>query len=659
MSYIGNTNTSQGFIPAVDYFSGNGSTLAFTLSKSVATVYQIEVVIDNVIQNPSSSYTVLNNVITFSSAPLTGTNNIWVRYVSLNTSVVQPGVGTVGTNQLGDVNAINSFTSLAFKTNVGVERMRIDASGNVGIGTSSPTQRLTVIGSGQTIYFGSATRGIMSQDSGGRTQFYAVNPAVTAFHPLTIDALDTVFATSSIERMRIDSSGNVGIGTSSPAQKLHIASDGYNFRTSNGANSFGYNLGRNVGDGLLYFYGDQSGNNGYVFSGINGERMRIDSSGNVGIGTSSPNYPLSVTPSSNGTAINAGNAGFINAFNGDLYPYGSASLSAAGAWTARGTGAAGIGLQQAGAMVFYTNAGLTNGSTFSPSERMRIDSSGNVGIGTSSPSSFGKFAVVGSNTGGAIVNYFSNSWTTATANTQVVLSLDPGGNGYNIRDSQIRATNNGANQTTLEFYTANAAAPEYRARINASGQFLIGTSSNYFGENLTVYNNNASTAPVAFFYNPNPSTTGSALIIQTEGASGTTWRLIEGRSAGGGGRFYVYGNGNVQNTNNSYGAISDESVKESIVDATHKLDDLCKVKIRNFNLKNDENKIKQIGVVAQELEQIFPAMVEEVDGLKGVKYSIFVPILVKAIQELKAIIDTQQTTIVELQSDIKELKGVK
>ena len=151
MSYIGNTNTSQGFIPAVDYFSGNGSTLAFTLSKSVATVYQIEVVIDNVIQNPSSSYTVLNNVITFSSAPLTGTNNIWVRYVSLNTSVVQPGVGTVGTNQLGDVNAINSFTSLAFKTNVGVERMRIDASGNVGIGTSSPTQRLTVIGSGQTI----------------------------------------------------------------------------------------------------------------------------------------------------------------------------------------------------------------------------------------------------------------------------------------------------------------------------------------------------------------------------------------------------------------------------------------------------------------------------------------------------------------------------
>ena len=366
--------------------------------------------------------------------------------------------------------------------------------------------------------------------------------------------------------------------------------------------------------------------------------LTIDASQNVGIGTSSPGAKLEVKSAGNAEAKISTDSNAYAYLTLNTWALDRAQLRAEGANPGAGSGTG------SGVLSFWT----ANNSALA--ERMRIDSSGNVGIGTSSPSNFGKFAVVGSNTGGAIVNYFRNSWTTPTANTQVVLSLDPGGNGYNIRDSQIKATNNGANQTTLEFYTANAATPSERARINASGQFLIGTSINFFGENLTVYNSNASTAPVAFFYNPNASTTGSALIIQTQGASGTTWKLIDGRSAGGAGRFFVYGNGNVQNSNNSYGAISDESVKESIVDATHKLDDLCKVKIRNFNLKNDENKIKQIGVVAQELEQIFPAMVEEVDGLKGVKYSIFVPILVKAIQELKAIIDTQNARIEALEA---------
>jgi hypothetical protein len=81
--------------------------------------------------------------------------------------------------------------------------------------------------------------------------------------------------------MTLDASGNLGVGATSPAQKLHVASDGYNFRTSNAGNSAGYNIGRNITDGLLYFYGDQSGANGYVFSGVDGERARIDSSGNL------------------------------------------------------------------------------------------------------------------------------------------------------------------------------------------------------------------------------------------------------------------------------------------------------------------------------------------------------------------------------------------
>lgn len=86
MAFIGNTVQNQGFTPAIDYFNGNGVTVTFTLSRPIASVAQVIVAIDNVIQNPSSSFTVAGNAITFSSAPLSGTNNIWVEYTSLITT---------------------------------------------------------------------------------------------------------------------------------------------------------------------------------------------------------------------------------------------------------------------------------------------------------------------------------------------------------------------------------------------------------------------------------------------------------------------------------------------------------------------------------------------------------------------------------------------
>jgi len=100
MSYIGNTATNQAFTPAIDYFSGNASTTAFTLSKPVASVAQVQVVVNNVAQNPSSAYTVSSNTITFTSAPSSGTNNIYVYYTSPITQLIAPSQGTVGLTQL-------------------------------------------------------------------------------------------------------------------------------------------------------------------------------------------------------------------------------------------------------------------------------------------------------------------------------------------------------------------------------------------------------------------------------------------------------------------------------------------------------------------------------------------------------------------------------
>jgi len=143
MSYIGNTSTQQSYSPTVDYFSGNGSTTAFTLSRPAASVADVQVTIDNVAQNPSSAYTVSGSTITFTSAPLSGTNNIYVRYTSLVTQSIAPGQGTVNTASLGTITTINSGASnLSLQTN-GTTSLTVDTSGNIlngvtAIGSANP-----------------------------------------------------------------------------------------------------------------------------------------------------------------------------------------------------------------------------------------------------------------------------------------------------------------------------------------------------------------------------------------------------------------------------------------------------------------------------------------------------------------------------------------
>jgi len=112
MSYIGNSFTTQGFVPAIAYFSGNGSTTAFTVPYPVSSVAQLIVYVNNVPQNPSSAFTVNGNVITFTSAPSSGTNNIWVEYASPITQVTAPSPQTVGLAQLSASGSPSSSTYL-------------------------------------------------------------------------------------------------------------------------------------------------------------------------------------------------------------------------------------------------------------------------------------------------------------------------------------------------------------------------------------------------------------------------------------------------------------------------------------------------------------------------------------------------------------------
>ena len=112
MSYIGNSFTTQGFVPAIAYFSGNGSTTAFTVPYPVSSVAQLLVFVNNVPQNPSSAFTVNGSTITFTSAPSSGTNNIWIEYASPITQVIAPSPQTVGLAQLSASGSPSSNTYL-------------------------------------------------------------------------------------------------------------------------------------------------------------------------------------------------------------------------------------------------------------------------------------------------------------------------------------------------------------------------------------------------------------------------------------------------------------------------------------------------------------------------------------------------------------------
>jgi len=95
MSYIGSTPTTQNFIAGTDYFNGNGSTTAFTLSRPVVSVNDIQAVVNNVVQVPNDAYNVSGSTITFTSAPSSGTSNVYVRYLSTTTQSITPSQNTV------------------------------------------------------------------------------------------------------------------------------------------------------------------------------------------------------------------------------------------------------------------------------------------------------------------------------------------------------------------------------------------------------------------------------------------------------------------------------------------------------------------------------------------------------------------------------------
>jgi hypothetical protein len=270
-----------------------------------------------------------------------------------------------------------------------------------------------------------------------------------------------------------------------------------------------------------------------------------------------------------------------------------------------------------------------------------------VGIGTSNPIAALQVSAIPSTNGDSVYQIVPFDTNTATSRVGAGISFGGYYNGTtdytsafaSIKGFKENLTNNDYAGALAFMTRVNGGSSTERMRITSGGNLLIGTGATDVGSLIHAYTTENRDNMV--YTNTNASLTYAIFAAKTTRAGGTSCYFYYGE-ANSVTTYRVYNNGNVQNTNNSYTGISDISIKENILDATPKLADLLKVRVVNYNLKAPYENHKQLGVVAQELEKIFPNMID-IDGntkLKSVKYSIFVPMLIKAVQELKAEIET-------------------
>jgi hypothetical protein len=207
MSYIGSTPTTQSFIAGMDSFNGTGSATNFTLSRLVNSVNDVQVVVNNVVQYPPN-YSVSGNTLTISPAPSSGTNNVYVRYLSttLQSITIPPGTTVNGDwgingnlNFSGNARRITGDFSNATVANR-VMFQSSTANGNTGVhaipnGTAVTSNWRSYNNSNPT---NASFSGVVC--TAAESQFTADRSGTGTFLPMT-------FYTGGSERMRIATDG--------------------------------------------------------------------------------------------------------------------------------------------------------------------------------------------------------------------------------------------------------------------------------------------------------------------------------------------------------------------------------------------------------------------------------------------------------------------
>ena len=484
----------------------------------------------------------------------------------------------------------------------------VSAAGDVGIGTSSPNAKLHILAADATTAdlarFQQTNQGnLLIQSQQGGLNLGSANGIL--FSNATGNMGWRTNASSGNANMLLDQSGNLGIGTSSPASKLTVSRGGSAGLVSNFTDGLAQGLALTTGTGYFGFYNPNFGAITFRDGGNAFDLLRLDASGNLGLG---------VTPTGKAkfevyTGVGA-YAGISTRFNATNLPI------SFGITNANGVPYLGVNARQVpgtdgqtydingfasrmwcngGGFAFFTAPSGTAGNAISFTQAMTLNASGNLGVGETNPSS--EIEIARGSGGAAGISLRANGNSTSTE----VYVAQGAANQFFLYNRANEAIYFGTNNTE-------------RARITSGGYFKASNSGTYVSSTGTYHEMRSSTANdvTTYFSHTDASNPFGIYIAYANAApNGTGNAFLTCQDSTPAVRAEIRSNGGLANYSaNNVNLASDERLKKDISPLGSTWSKVKAIEVVNFRYKDcNEGDPALFGVIAQQVQPIVPELV--------------------------------------------------